>query len=481
MPHVKHPAYLAGLVLLMLAAARILLVQTHDPLFAYANNYDQVRTMSALGLSPADERYRFGEGTHAHPLRYFDIDREEKWIYLSSAIALDYLLLRGRDRLSDNPAEPRRVDIRVKGAFFAALWILILLIYHFRLARSRQGVALLYALVGLLIADPFYSLYLNTLYMEPATFIGLLWFASSVLLAIIEQRIPRRRIAAWGLLLLAIALSRNQYQYLFLALIPMLAGVAPPWRKRFGLALVIGLVATIGTQRIFYLTNPDATNTLNDIKNTNTINTFFGAVLPALSDPARTLDTFGLEPECIRFSGDNWYIGDLQAIFEQCPAILSLSLADMGLMSVQDPAAIATMIRNAALYSQELYHRALGQVAHESKIFILEAGGVPYLGIADIIANMDSRRWLGLVFFTLFSPWLAALLAWTRGATEQAAWPTFLGAMLGYSFFSSLYGDGYIDFPRHAFLFYGLALAWFATFAYGLLTTLSPREQLRRR
>ena len=50
---------------------RLFAIVTHEPMLGMANNYDQIRAMSELGVSPQDASVKFGQQSMNRPIRFF--------------------------------------------------------------------------------------------------------------------------------------------------------------------------------------------------------------------------------------------------------------------------------------------------------------------------------------------------------------------------------------------------------------------------
>ncbi|MCE3002172.1 MAG: hypothetical protein LW860_05645, partial [Xanthomonadaceae bacterium] len=187
--------------LVLLALARLAAVVLHQPLAGYANQYDMVRTAACIGLWPAGDPAQRALATPDAPRPaqvfgapepdgcYPSTDVALAWAGATAARALDAVGLDG---------EPG-IDLRAIGVSKALLFALLLLVAT-RALRAHPAAACAHAgFVALVLADPFNTLYLNTLYTETGALLGA-WLAT---LGLILRALPR----ADARLALALALA----------------------------------------------------------------------------------------------------------------------------------------------------------------------------------------------------------------------------------------------------------------------------------
>ncbi len=163
------PASLAralAIVLFILGVGRLVAISSHSPLLAVANNYDQIRAMSYLGLSPRDSTVKFGEQSMSRPIRFFVQDRASERIYYSSEAELLRAALWFQKESISRGEVAAGLDVKVKGLVevsviaVAGLWLFLWF------SQLGAGYALTFATAFVMWCDPVNSLFANSLYPE---------------------------------------------------------------------------------------------------------------------------------------------------------------------------------------------------------------------------------------------------------------------------------------------------------------------------
>lgn len=470
--HARRAALALTAALFLLAAWRALAFWAHEPMLAYANNYDQVRVMKPLGIRPDAPGVPNDIGTEGGPWRYFVRQGAmEMPFYPSSDLAFKWPLQALLGALA--PQAPR-VDVKVQALCLLAVWLAGMAVLLARLMRASAGAALALAAWLLLVTDPVNLLFLNTWYFEFSAFALLTALTGMACLWLAGGGRSRGCVHVFLALLLLFAANRNQYAYLPLALLPLglLAWPRlPPWARGRSVALA-ALLVVLAPPLLF----SEKVGNLKGLAAVNRINTFFGAMLPAASDPPALLRRLDLGPDCLRFSGGNFfrYHHEWETA---CPGALQLSLRRMAPLLAADPPMLGRMIGSAIGRHQGFVQAFLGQVqgVHMGQLQTRRAW--PARSLDEALRALPAPAWQGLAAASLWLPALAALWALGRArrpphAPGRAGWGwlwAWLALLLciNYVFFSALLGDGYYEIQRHALLCYSLGcLVWVAWAAW---------------
>jgi len=454
--------------LVLLALARLAAVVLHQPLAGYANQYDMVRTAACIGLWPAGDPAQRALATPDAPRPaqvfgapepdgcYPSTDVALAWAGATAARALDAVGLDG---------EPG-IDLRAIGVSKALLFALLLLVAT-RALRAHPAAACAHAgFVALVLADPFNTLYLNTLYTETGALLGA-WLAT---LGLILRALPRAdaRLALALALAGAAMLGASRVQHLALpfgfALLWWLAaratrgaGAAPgaprraAWRRAAAplalLAVAIGSVALqASTQQRF-----------ESIAGANRQNMLFGALLPAADDPVRLAARLGLPPHCAELAYTNWYRPLGRDVAAACPEALQPGLARISAVVATEPGTALTLFGRGLAQSTAWRLPYVGEVAGASFARL----GTGPLSLTASFA--DAAATSSLAAHALF--WLIPLLAgfgaaWRlmRAAARPAGHVALdvgiasCAGIVATVWATSILGDGYSELARHLHL-----------------------------
>ncbi len=179
-----------SLLLLLAAAVRATVWWAHDPLLAYANNYDQIRTMAVLGVRPdAPGLADLDGGTPEQPWARFKTGLGWRMpFYPSSDTAIRAVVHVGSGLWRPGGST---MDIRQESAWLLAAWLLGVAWIGWRLLGLNAWHGLGFAAWVLLVTDPINLLFLNTWYAEFSAFAcvtGLVWPGLAVARRVQEAR-----------------------------------------------------------------------------------------------------------------------------------------------------------------------------------------------------------------------------------------------------------------------------------------------------
>lgn len=457
-------------------------------MLAYANNFDQLKVMSVLRLTPLDNPP--DAPTPKAPVRYFNETLGlGPMLYPSSDLPVKAAQLQFAKLWK---TQNGLVDIKLMAAPLLAIWLMAMGLIAWQIGRISRWHSTAFCAWFLLVADPVNLLYLNTLYAEFSAFAAFSIFTGLCWLALARQRISRSLVFAALTAMLMLATSRKQYMYLPLAFLlllflhpsnirkaPIKAHTAVYLYASITIVIPIVLYNSIGQQiQIFnsWVTKyghneKDAVYRKYEhshllLDQVNRVNTVFAAMLPAASDPAHTLRLLKLPPDCLQFSCHNWFDTPATQYKEQCPAISHLSLPRLLPALLADPTMLTRMAVQAVdghrgYFGEQLLENRpgsfipwhLGHVEGASKKHVDDFSSVWILSLDSALAIMPREIRRIIILTPLFLPvLLAAMLTW-RGRKHEAFALVSVQILALYFFFSSLLGDGYTDFERHAVLY----------------------------
>ena len=310
----RHRLVVAALATLwLLGTLRALLLCMHDPLYAYANSYDETRYTSCFHFYPdrpanIPAQLHSPEAPYAH-FRF--IPTSDPMCYWSSE-----LVFTGATALIWESAELVRGDTVHDARWVAVLRWSALLVLSIAFSRAclrkndaRAAIANA-ALVPLVFADPGNTLYLATFYAEWTALIAAYALIGMVLLW--RNEYARSRFFLLALTAFILATSKMQHMLLPLALagtvfvIDRLRLARTTWRA---LALACGAVA--GAYFQFVQTTREGPM-MDTIRQYNTADVVFTGLTPFYDDPRALLTEIGIDPGCAIYSGKRaWQLPDL--------------------------------------------------------------------------------------------------------------------------------------------------------------------------
>lgn len=482
MTRYKTAANLLACLILTVATLRAFTFWAADPMLAYANNFDQIRTLRTFGLHPKDSPKELYAGTPEQPWRYFI--RADQWhapTYPSSDLLIKSIQYAAMAALADDDGA---MDIKVATLPVLLGWLLGIWLI-FRKLAARPLAALGFAGWILLVADPINLLFLNTWYAEfsafaiATLFVGMAWLWLFQLLSL-------RAALVWGAVCLFIlSLNRNQYMFLLPAA-ALLTGAALALshsHRQQWMVSPVKLALVTAACLLPMLVYSAAAKHIHMATSANRIDTVFGALLPASKNPARMLKHMELPPECLQFSGQTWYTRPATEYQAHCPQIMKLSLVKIAKAVALDPAPLAEIIGNIGQRHRSFLQHHIGQV-EGTKHAQIGSDTKPYHQSLDpLIQRLSAGTTILLIWLAALGPALAALAAW---ALRQPRWIfMFLlsGLLFDYTLFSSILGDGYFDLERHAVLCFSFGALFFVllvSFAVNSMILRSPiaRESL---
>ena len=449
----SHPARLpawariALIVLAVVAFGRALVVVRHDPLLAYANNYDQIRFTACLDLAP----WRPGVGADvAHPsgpLSRFAFQplSSDACLWTSDLLFTAPVALAWRigEAAGGRPIHSvrRLAEFRLVAWFAVALWATLFFLRERRVDIAIAHLAWL-ALVGV---DPANTLYLATFYAEPAAVFGAYACGVGAIAALLRPTRGALAMAAFG----ALVLAASKFQHL---LLPMaLAFAVLIGARRAGLhatlAILVGAVLGCAVQ-----IGNEARGTwmIRDIGMINRADYVLTVLLPETSDRARVAKALDIDDTCLAYSGKNVYEIPI-ATEKACKTVHDWRRGTMWWLLVSDPPALVRALSRIPELLLPWQSEKLGLVEG------IEYGKLP---ASSPSLNGLFGRSVAVAWTLLAMPWIVCVVCVLRRAPASTLAFALLCAV-GSSAVAivALLGDGDVEYAKHAQLVIDFALA----------------------
>lgn len=466
----RRLAFLLASLLLIMGVVRIGWMAGHQPVLGYANQFDMGRTSACFGLWPDQPAPgRFGAHREAPLARYVEGERRPDECYVSSELLFTATAIASwKLAAAAGVASPSAMDLRYVGVVKATALVLLALIFTI-LLRERPAWMLTHAAVfAVVLADPMVTLWLNTLYTEfAAVFFA---YAAVICLVIIAGDNPggHRRHVAFGAALLGLGLSRQQHALLPACLLLLAWPLIWQNARRLALPLAIAASAVVVLQAVVIPRPPS-------IAAANNVNVVLGTLLPAAGDEASALSQLGLPAGCAAVVGATWYVTMGESLGARCPAVMTLpGLRVVKLLAAEPMIAVRALMKAAPL-SQPAILRYIG--IEEDKLYasLKDQDPVFAFSIASLVERLPVAIYLGALLATLVA-FAIALFAWMFTAIGRGS-PSpdtvllgALGGIFAYAILTSVFGDGLVEFPRHAHLA-NVSLYVLALLAVVVLTT----------
>ena len=446
----------AALVTLWLAGTlRALLLWSHDPLYAYANSYDQTRYTSCFGFHP-DRPPAIPPQTNSPQSPFAD------YRFLPVATPACYwsseLLFTGATAaiwaIAEHAGRGDVHDVRWVGALrWLAVLVLSVGLSRAWLRRGDTPAALANAaLLPLVFADPGNTLYMNTFYAEWS---ALLAAYATIALALLWRDEPhsRRRFAWLALVAFALALSKIQHLVLPLGFAAVVCLLDRARLGRMGwraFALGFGAFAGFWLQVVqLHREGP----LIDAIDQYNRADVLFTALLPFADDRHALLDELGVDPDCERYAGLHaWELPDLPE--HVCRGLDRFGRgAELRTLSLH-PRIALRLAGHGVLALDPWIAKNLGQI--EGRDFAT----IPAL--PSVGRLLHAWPWLQLAllaapFLALFA--LARRPGWRRGARALDLTALVAVTMLG-TLAVTILGDGLADTGKQGHLVVNAALGW---------------------
>ena len=448
--HAKLDAMLklTTIILLLIAALRMLTLVLHTPVIGYANQYDMLRSSACLDLWPGSAAEKRSDAqislatvnapTAVYQRRVFDRSN----CYWSTDVALVAVALTlHRVAITGND-----VDLRWLGAvktlllLAAILWLSALLWRYPRIAAMNALVA------ALVLADPHVMLYANTLYTEFGAVLGLYLSIAGALAWSVSctqtYLAPKRRaLAALMLGLAALACARVPHAPLAIVLGGVVLYFAWQAQRQVPYRLVLALLLPLALGAAVAARNQHA---LAGVAQANASNTLFFTILPSAPDAAALAQALALPAHCGELAFSSWYMRRNSDVSRDCPEAYRFSRARLAAVLAAHPQVALRVLANALAQSRGWRITYVGEVAGAEMV------RAPFWSVADWAPKLPYPLYLALTLFALCFAVLGALKVKNAGAMRLNL--SLLSVALTLPMLISLLGDGYTELPRHAHL-----------------------------
>jgi uncharacterized integral membrane protein len=468
------PRWVPWLVVLLALAGtlRAFWLWSHDPLYAYANSYDQTRYTSCFHFypdRPADvppqrnspqapfAKFRFIAS--GDPMCYWSSE-----LAFTGATALIW-------KLGELAGGGQVHDVRWVGALrWLTLLALSMSLSRAWLRRGDARAALANAaLLPLLFADPGNTLYLDTFYAE--------WTALIVLYALLaltllwrDEAFSRRRFLLLALAAFLLATAKIQHLLLPLALTAALALLERVRRGRIGwrvLALLFGGFVGFWLQ-FAQLHRQDAM--MDAIDQYNRADVVFTALLPFADDRRALLQELGVDPDCAIYSAHHaWEFPDL-------PERVCRGLSDFGRGDE-----LRTLLKHPQLTLRLIGHGVLGLDPWIAKnLGQIEGGDFATMPPVQPSLGRVLHAWPWLQLAILAAPLLALMVLLVRpglrAGSRALEYAALTAVVMTATFAITILGDGLADAAKQGHLVVNAALAWLVA---ALIVGLRRRTRVR--
>ncbi|MGA8146518.1 MAG: hypothetical protein WB870_02955 [Gallionellaceae bacterium] len=451
-------SYAFWTALLMLAGVlRVFQVAWHTPMIGYANQADMGRMHNCFGIWPDRQDINVFAGYAKAPINRYKMggpaDPED--CYQSSEklfVQLGILAGKLKNYWFDRPQQ--QLELQTIGLVKAAILCLTGCWLSW-LYRRRPPAALAHAAIfAMVIADPYNTLWLNTLYTEFAAlyFVYLSAALAHYLLTTGKPGLLIKLAFLASLFLLGTA----KMQHLLLP--TLLGGMVLLARLRmfrqeqlFSVGIVVVCLAVLLVQQ-----QVDNRH-MRFVKAANAADTYFGAVLPAMHEPVQGVRLLGLPDKCAHFVGYTWYQQHGIDLGKECPEVFSVPRWRLLRVIAHDPKLVLNMLKRALPETKEWNIGYLGQIE-----------GADFAGIDSLSWRFFSfATWVQSLPLKVFM-WLYILfgLAWLYAAVKflrflfqrrgEVPWLVLISSSVVWMvIFASIFGDGYSEVAKHAHLSYG--------------------------
>ncbi|MGH8173706.1 MAG: hypothetical protein ACREPX_11200 [Rhodanobacteraceae bacterium] len=456
-PQTTSRAVLATIVVLAcIATLRAFFVWSHEPLYAYANSYDQTRYTTCFHFYPdrpdsVAPQQNSPDAPYSH---YRFIETADPMCYGSSEFVFGgatALIWKTGGWLTGDTIH----DVRWVGALrWFALLALSLAFSRAWLRRGNSRAALANAaLLPLVFADPGNVLYLNTFYAE---WTALLAAYATLGLALLFRDTPRTRARILLLAFAALILATSKIQHMLLPLaLAIVIALLDRVRLRHiswrALALAGGAAIGLCVQLVQLQRTGSMMDTIRQYNNADVV---FTALLPLADDPRALLVEMHLDPSCASFTGQRaWQMPDLPD--RACRGLAGFTRGmELGVL-LRHPEIAARLARRGVVELDPWLAQNIGHV--EGAQFAKIPASVPSIGAVLVASPVLHRTLLALpvlaLLFLLIRPGMRAGSA-TLDMTALVV--MLMIATLGVT----LLGDGLADTAKQGHLITNAALAW---------------------
>lgn len=455
-PPSSRVALLLVTLLTLVGLLRAFVLWSHDPLYAYANSYDQVRYSACFDIYPdRPAQIPPDENSPNAPYAEFRFAQARQPMCYWSSELLFGALTAASWRIVEAVGGDTAHSVRLIGALkLAAMLALSIALSRAWLRRGRYGMAIANAaLFALLFADPGNTLYLNTFYAEWSSLLAACLLFSLLVLWHGEAG-DRWRFLAIAAAAFLLAASKMQHLVLPLSLAFTLLVVhrwchgSIGWRA---IALLFG--GFLGGYFQFVQLQREVPM-MDSIRQYNRADVVFTALLPLVEDRAAFLESIGIDPACSEHVGKHaWELPALPEI--TCRGVLEFGYADQLRVLLGDPQLGLRLAGRAVSALDPWVAEDIGHV--EDQVL----GRIPdsTWSIGQIL-----HRWPGVQLAVLAAPWLGLFVLLARRRRASSSLALEITALICMAMLVTLgvtvMGDGLADTAKQGHLVVNAALAW---------------------
>lgn len=466
-PAADNPARIAGWIIACLIAAgllRAVLLWSHEPLYAYANSYDQTRYSACFDVYP-DRPSQVPPDENSPNAPYEDFrfqNARAPMCYWSSELVFGSLSAVVW-RMSESVSERRVHSVRLIGAFklIALLGMSIALSCAWLRRRQITPAIANAMLLPLLFSDPGNTLYLNTFYAE---WTALLAAYAVFGLLVLWHGETTTRLRWLALAAAALLLAASKMQHIVLPLCLALGiGLLHLWRNRSigwqAPALLAGALLGVALQFVqMQRDNP----LMDSIRQFNRAHVIFTALLPVADDKPGFLADIGVDPRCAIYSGRRaWQMPGMPE--DVCPGVLGFGYIDQLRVLLGHPPMTLALAREAVVALDPWIAENIGQVEGEV---------LAEIDTQMVTVGMPLRRWPALQWALVALPVIGAVvLAASRRGRDASRMLDFTVAVLVTMLATltiTVLGDGLADTAKQGHLVINAALAWLIVVLVGI-------------
>jgi hypothetical protein len=452
-------------VLALLAVLRGAALIMHQPLVAFGNNYDQFRYTVCLDLTPWRPGVAADLASPRAPQSRFAFQPlpTNVCVWTSDLLFSAPVVLAWRlsEQLGGRPIH----SIRRLGELRLFAWLLVASLATFAFLRARRpdlAVAhlTLFALVGM---DPANLLYFSTFYAEAAAVFG--FYVCLVASGCALLRPTRGALACVAVGALLLATSKLQHLLLPAALAAGVWIVGDRTTRRVALALTFGAALGCAVQVGQELRSASS---LHWIDKTNQANFMLSLLLPETSDRAHVTAALELEEGCVAYAGASVYMMP-SSVALICTHIEEWSHAKLWWLLISDPPALL----------RALAHIPRSLLPWSQRLGMIEGGNYASLpaSLPSLSDAFGGSRAMAMTLLAL--PWLVfAIVLLRRGSARARAFAILCACGSTAVVVVALFGDGDVDFAKHAHLSIDFALASLAVPIAALVRSRLPQDAL---
>ena len=418
------------------------------PVFGYANNLDFFRQSACVGVwEDYQDRPRIAADLDG-PMARLIYDGKRLPIYCMRSSDNLFAWAASRFHHKHDAMDLREIGA-LKLLFITGSIITVVLLPIGRVARLIVSALFLFAFGDLAVLG-----YINTLYVDASGLIATTICAGLVVALTGLRKPPSLPLCVFcAVQLIWLGMAKTQFAPLA-ALFGILIAL-PVWINTRRAARAASLaVAGACAPLLFLALNAAPGNIMRDVNRINKRDTVLGAVLPASADPLRGLARLGLPPRCATVIGhDSYTIRPNHQ--SDCPEVVALSPLRLLPLFLADPGTFTTPMAHALRSSRT----TLDIFPHFERPADAARAQFRLLRVTSLsaLSRALSPALYGVGVVTLIAAGIAALplwlwAMWRRQPRElaSAAACCAVGAMITvYGLASAVFGDGYIELPRH--------------------------------